>query len=120
MVALGAGAFVLAGLGWSAKYLAGMRPPGCTDPSTLALVGYRLAQLLGPIPPPSLGNVKIIDGGTLAIRFVCTADLTDPDRIKLANGGVIQWIQFTSMLGHGRVQHVSVRLEPIVQWEKVQ
>ena len=71
------------------------------------------------MPPPGLARVRTVAGGSFAIRFVCTADFTDPDRIKLANGTVIQSIQFTSALGGpDRVQRVSVRLEPLLGWEK--
>lgn len=98
-----------------------MKPPGCDDPSTLALVGYELAQVLRPMPPPALARVKTVEGGLLAIRFVCTADFADPERIELAHGAVAQSIRFTSMLGGpDHVQQVSVRLVPILEWDKVQ
>lgn len=102
-------------------YLAGMKPPGCNDPSTLALVGSKLAHILAPMQPPRLVRIKTLAGGLLAIRFVCTADFARPDRMTLANGTVIESVKYTSSLREpGRIQQVSVRLEPLLHWQKVQ
>lgn len=98
-----------------------MKPPGCRDPSTLALVGYQLGRRLAPMQPPDLVRIETVVGGLLAIRFVCTADFAHPDRITLANGTVIDSVKYTSSLGEpGKVHQVSVRLEPLLHWQKVQ
>lgn len=111
----------MAALGWSVVYLSRMKPPRCDDTRTLALVGYQLAQALAPMSPPQLARIKTVAGGELAIRFICSADFANPDRIRLPDGTVIRELQFTSTLaGPHHAQQVSIRLEPIPVWEQVQ
>lgn len=120
LIALGCVAVLLTGLGWSASYLAALKPPGCNDPRTLILMGYELGRLLSPASAPDLARVTTVAGGSLAIRYVCSAEFANPEKIQLPDGAAIHAVRFTSTLaGPHLTQRVTVQLEPILQWEKV-
>ncbi len=115
-----AGAGLLAVLGWSLAFLTGMKPPRCNDARTLIQAGYRLAEVLAPASPPQLVRIETIGGGKFAIRFICSAQFANPDRISLPDGRVIREVQFTSRLaGPHDVPQVGIRLEPVPDFEKV-
>ena len=114
-------AAMLAALGWSAAILASRTPPNCISPRTLARARGELGRLLAPIPAPDLVRIRTEAGSAWAVRFVCTAEFADPDQIRLPNGVLIRSVRYTSILsGPARTQKVSIKLEPVLQWQMVQ
>lgn len=76
-------------------------PPGCDDPRTLAQVATHL-------PPDSrLERIKVMAGGPLAFRFVCTADLGAFD------------VRYTSRFAEDGRHVVTVSVTPVLLWMRV-
>jgi hypothetical protein len=105
--------------GFAAWFHAGV-PPNCTDPRTLAMVRDTFAQHHLP-PTTRMTDIRTVAGGALALRFVCQAMLTGIDRKALPPDSPVPGeITYTSQLTDHRTRHeVTVRIEPLLIWEKV-
>jgi hypothetical protein len=106
--------------GFAAWFHAGV-PPNCTDPRTLAMVRESFARQHLP-PTTRMTDIRTIAGGALALRFVCHATLAGIDRKDLPPDSSIPGaITYTSQLTDHRTRHeVTVRIEPLLIWEKAQ
>jgi hypothetical protein len=104
------------------KYHRTYTPPDCRDPRTLALVHDSLtSQFLLP-ESTRLIHIRTVAGGYLAFRFVCMAQLTGFTRDQLPRGTPTPGqVHYTSELtGNQHWQHVSVRIDPLLMWEKIE
>jgi hypothetical protein len=94
-------------------------PPDCADPRTEALVKaalhnrFRLPETIG------LARIQTVAGGFLALRFVCEAELEGVDPAALPPGPIPHDVEYTSQLTDGR-QRITVSIEPLLRWVKVQ
>ena len=112
---------VLASLAWAIGYFRARVPPGCTDARTVALVHQSLVSRFHFPPATELANIRTLAGGWLAIRYACVATLTGFDPRDLPPGPLPGEVHFTSRLTAGRERHeVSVRIDPVLIWEKVE
>ncbi len=106
--------------GFAAWFHAG-EPPGCTDPRTLAMVHDSVVRDHLP-PSTQMVAIHTLAGGPLALRFVCQAQLTGIHETDLPPDTPVPGaITYTSQLTDHRTRHeVSVRIEPLLRWEKAQ
>ena len=112
---------VLAACAWAAAYFHAQVPPNCTDPRTLALVSQSLTRQHLP-PATRLEHIRTVAGGFLALRFVCEATLDGFSQDDLPTGmPVPDFVHYTSRLTPDGSRHeVSVTIQPLLMWEKVQ
>ncbi len=106
--------------GFAAWFHAGV-PPGCTDPRTLAMVHESFVRHHLP-PSTQIVAIRTLAGGPLALRFVCQAQLIGIRRTDLPPDTPVPGeITYTSQLTDHRTRHeVTVRIEPLLRWEKAQ
>jgi hypothetical protein len=121
-IVLGGLAILIAMLAASAAWFRARLPPGCTDPRTVALVRQSLSTHYHLPPATTLENIRTLAGGWLALRFVCTADLAGFDPHDLPQGTPLPGqVHYTSRLTPDQRSHeVTVDLQPLLIWEKVQ
>jgi hypothetical protein len=121
-IVLGSLVLLLAALAASAVWFHAHRPPNCTDPRTVALVRQSLTTRYHLPAAATLDNIRNVAGGWLALRFVCTADLAGFDPHELPQGTPLPGqVHYTSRLTADRSRHeVTVELQPLLIWEKVQ
>jgi hypothetical protein len=114
-------AMLLAALGGFAAWFHAGEPPGCTDPRTLAMVRESVVRYHLP-PSTQMVGIHTLAGGPLALRFVCQAQLIGIHKADLPPDTPIPGeITYTSRLTDHRTRHeVTVRIEPLLRWEKVQ
>ncbi len=115
-------AILLAALAASAAWFRAGLPPNCADPRTVALVRQSLTTRFHMPAAATLENLRTVAGGWLALRFVCTADLSGFDPHALPPGTPLPGqVHYTSRLTPDRSRHeVTVELQPLLTWEKVQ
>jgi hypothetical protein len=108
--------------GGAALWFYAHRPPNCTDPDTVALVHQSLVAHHHLPPSTTLEDIRTIAGGAIAFRFVCTAFIGGFDPHKLPQGTPVPGVvNYTSQLTPDRKRHeVTVEVEPILKWVKVQ
>ena len=121
-ILLGSFAILLVALAASAAWFRARLPPNCTDPRTLTLVRQSLTTRYHLPPTTTLDNIRTVAGGWLALRFVCTAGVAGFNPHELPAGMPLPGqIHFTSRLTPDGSRHeVSVDLQPLLTWEKVQ
>jgi hypothetical protein len=97
-------------------------PPDCEDPDTLALVRQSLTQRFKLPASVSIENIQTVAGGYVAFRFVCEAGLGGIDRNALPEGSAIPGsVRYVSQLtGDLRTHEVTVSIQPVLIWERVQ
>jgi hypothetical protein len=97
-------------------------PPNCRDPGTIALVRHSLAAHDHLPATTTLEDIRTVAGGPVALRFVCQAEVGGFDPHKLPRGMPIPGtVHYTSQLTPDRRHHeVTVDLEPLLRWVKVQ
>ena len=97
-------------------------PPDCEDPGTLALVRKSLTGRFKLPPSVSIENIQTVAGGYVAFRFVCEASLGGIDRNLLPEGSAIPGsVRYVSQLtGDRRTHEVTVSIQPLLIWERVQ
>ncbi|HUB13338.1 MAG TPA: hypothetical protein VMB34_15420 [Acetobacteraceae bacterium] len=97
-------------------------PPNCTDPGTIALVRQSLIANDDLPATVTLEDIRTVAGGFVALRFVCQAEVGGFDPHHLPPGMPLPgFVHYTSRLTPDRTQHeVSVQLEPLLKWVKVQ
>ncbi|MBV9249502.1 MAG: hypothetical protein JO227_09710 [Acetobacteraceae bacterium] len=115
-VSAGTGAVLL----WSGLYLRAWSPPGCSDFRTLSLVREDLGRKLHLPRSVRIENVKLLAGGLLALRFECEALLVTADGQILPSAASSGTIQYTSRFEGQGEQKVTVAIEPLLKWEKVE
>jgi hypothetical protein len=115
-------AILLAALAGSAAWFHANLPPNCTDPRTIALVRQSLTTRYHLPPGTTLENIRTVAGGWVALRFVCTAGVAGFDPHELPQGTPLPGqVHFTSRLTPDHSRHeVTVELQPLLMWEKVQ
>jgi hypothetical protein len=115
-------AILIAALAASAAWFRTGLPPNCADPRTVALVHQSLTARFHLPAAATLENIRTVAGGWLALRFVCTADLAGFDPHELPPGTPLPGqLHYTSRLTPDRSRHeVTVELQPLMIWEKVQ
>ena len=106
--------------GFAAWFHAG-EPPGCSDPRTLAMVRQSFVRHHLP-PSTQMLAIQTRAGGPLALRFVCEAQLIGIHKRDLPPDTPVPGeITYTSQLTNHRTRHeVTVRIEPLLRWEKAQ
>ena len=121
-ILFGSLAILFAAVVASAAWFHARVPPGCTDPGTVALVRQSLATHYHLPPATTLANIRTTAGGWLALRFVCTADLTGFDPHALPPGTSIPGqVHYSSRLTPDRRRHeVTVALQPLLIWEQAE
>lgn len=97
-------------------------PPDCDDPDTLALVRQSLTQRFRLPASVTVENIQTVAGGYVAFRFVCEAGLGGIDRNALPEGSAIPGsVRYVSQLtGERRTHEVTVSIQPVLMWERVQ
>ena len=97
-------------------------PPDCDDPDTLALVRQSLTQRFRLPASVTVENIQTVAGGYVAFRFVCEAGLGGIDRNALPEGSAIPGsVRYVSQLtGDRRTHEVTVSIQPVLMWERVQ
>jgi hypothetical protein len=97
-------------------------PPDCDDPATLALVRQSLTGRFGLPASVTIENIRTLAGGYVAFRFVCEASLSGIDRRALPEGSTIPGsVHYVSQLmADRRSQDVTVSIQPVLIWERVQ
>lgn len=112
---------LLAALGGFAAWFHAGEPPGCKDPRTLAMVHESFVRHHLPTST-QIVTIRTLAGGPLALRFVCRAQLVGIHPTDLPPDTPVPGeITYTSQLTDHRTRHaVTVRIEPILRWEKVQ
>ena len=97
-------------------------PPDCDDPDTLALVRQSLTQRFRLPASVTVENIQTVAGGYVAFRFVCEAGLGGIDRNALPKGSAIPGsVRYVSQLtGDRRTHEVTVSIQPVLMWERVQ
>lgn len=120
MVALVAATGVCATTALSLLYLGRYRPPGCNDPRTLAEVRQEIRHRIGAASLPELVRVVTIAGSRFGIRYLCKAEFSNPDRLELSNGVLVNSVRYSSELTSAHHPHVAVSLVPILQWQELE
>jgi len=112
---------LLVALGGFAAWFHAGEPPGCSDPRTLAMVHESFVRHHLP-PSTQMVAIQTRAGGPLALRFVCQAQLVGIHRMDLPPDTPVPGeIIYTSELTDHRTRHeVTVRIEPLLRWEKAQ
>ena len=97
-------------------------PPDCYDPDTLALVRQSLTERFKLPASVTIENIQTVAGGYVAFRFVCEAGLGGIDRNALPEGSAIPGsVRYVSQLtGDRRTHEVTVSIQPVLMWERVQ
>lgn len=97
-------------------------PPDCEDPDTLALVRQSLTKRFKLPASVTIENIQTVAGGYVAFRFVCEAGLGGIDRNALPAGSAIPGsVRYVSQLtGDRRTHEVTVSVQPVLIWERVQ
>jgi hypothetical protein len=97
-------------------------PPDCKDFDTLALVRKSLTGRFKLPASVAIENIRTVAGGYVAFRFVCEASLGGIDRHLLPEGSAIPGsVRYVSQLTADRRTHeVSVSIQPVLIWERVQ
>ena len=97
-------------------------PPDCGDPDTLALVRQSLTERFRLPASVTIENIQTLAGGYVAFRFVCEAALGGIDRNALPDGSAIPGsVHYVSQLmADRRTQEVTVSIQPVLIWERVQ
>jgi hypothetical protein len=97
-------------------------PPDCEDFDTLALVRKSLTGRFQLPASVTIENIRTVAGGYVAFRFVCEAGLGGIDRNALPEGSAIPGsVRYVSQLTADRRTHeVSVSIQPVLIWERVQ
>jgi hypothetical protein len=97
-------------------------PPDCDDPDTLALVRLNLTGRYKLPTSVTIGNIRTLAGGYVAFRFVCEASLGGIDRNALPDGSTVPGsVHYVSQLTADRRSHeVTVSIQPVLIWERVQ
>jgi hypothetical protein len=97
-------------------------PPDCEDPDTLALVRKSLTGRFKLPASVTIANIQTVAGGYVAFRFVCEASLGGIDRNALPEGSAIPGsVRYVSQLtGDRRTHEVTVSIQPVLIWERVQ
>ncbi|HXA22247.1 MAG TPA: hypothetical protein VNW90_08100 [Acetobacteraceae bacterium] len=97
-------------------------PPDCEDPDTLALVRKSLTGRFKLPGNVTIENIQTVAGGYVAFRFVCEAGLGGIDRNALPEGSAIPGsVRYVSQLtGDRRTHEVTVSIQPVLIWERVQ
>ena len=97
-------------------------PPDCDDPDTLAPVRQSLTQRFRLPASVTVENIQTVAGGYVAFRFVCEAGLGGIDRNALPEGSAIPGsVRYVSQLtGDRRTHEVTVSIQPVLMWERVQ
>jgi hypothetical protein len=97
-------------------------PPDCQDPRTLALVRKSLTGRFGLPQSVTIETIQTLAGGYVGFRFVCEANLGGIDRHALAPGtdipGTVHYV--SRLTADGRGHEVSVSIQPVLIWERVQ
>ncbi|HVC59864.1 MAG TPA: hypothetical protein VND19_05805 [Acetobacteraceae bacterium] len=121
-IVAGSLAVLLAALAASAAWFRARLPPNCSDPRTVALVRQSLTTRYQLPPGTTLDNIRTIAGGWLALRFVCTADLSGFEPHDLPPGMPLPGqVRYTSRLAPDRSRHdVTVELRPLLIWKNAQ
>jgi hypothetical protein len=121
-ILLGSLAVLLAAVAASAAWFHSRLPPGCADPRTVALVRQSLTAHYRLPAATTLDNVRTVAGGWMALRFVCTADLTGFDPHELPQGMPLPGqVHYISRLTPDQRRHeVTVELQPLLIWEHAQ
>jgi len=120
MVVLAIGTGMCAVTILSLSYLSTYRPPGCSDPHTIAQVRQEIRRRTGLSPTPNLARIATLAGSRFGIRYVCRAEFSKPDRLEMPSGVVVNSVRYSSELTRGNHQHVSVSLIPILQWQEIE
>jgi hypothetical protein len=94
-------------------------PPDCTDPRTEAMVKDALHGRFRIPATAELARIQTMAGGFLALRFVCEAELEGVDPAALPPGPIPHDVEYTSQWADGR-QKITVTIEPLLRWVKVQ
>jgi hypothetical protein len=121
-VALGIGG-LLAGAAVAVIWLRlNVVPPDCEDPETLALVRRSLTGRFKLPASVTIENIETHAGGYVAFRFACEADLRGFGPNDLPPGSPIPGsVYYVSRLTDGGRRHeVSVSIQPVLKFEKVQ
>lgn len=118
-IAFGSLAILLGAVVGSVAWFRARLPPDCTDPRTVALVRQSLTTHYHLPPGATLDNIRTVAGRWVALRFVCTADLTGFDPHELPRGMPLPGrVHYTSRLTSDRARHeVTVDLHPLLIWE---
>jgi hypothetical protein len=97
-------------------------PPDCEEPDTLALVRQSLTGQFRLPASVTIENIRTLAGGYVAFRFVCEASLGGIDRQALPEGSAIPGsVHYVSQLvPDRRRQEVTVSIQPVLIWERVQ
>jgi hypothetical protein len=97
-------------------------PPDCEDPDTLSLVRRSLTERFRLPASVTIENIQTVAGGYVAFRFVCEAGLGGIDRSALPDGSTVPGsVRYVSQLTADRRAHeVSVSIQPVLIWERVQ
>jgi hypothetical protein len=97
-------------------------PPDCDDPATVALVRQNLTARFSLPASVTIENIRTLAGGYVAFRFVCEARLGGMDRSALPDGSAVPGsVHYVSLLTAGRRRHeVTVDIQPVLIWERVQ
>jgi hypothetical protein len=97
-------------------------PPDCDDSDTLALVRQSLTERFKLPASVTIENIQTVAGGYVAFRFVCEASLGGFDRQALPEGSAIPGsVRYVSQLtGERRTHEVTVSIQPVLIWERVQ
>jgi hypothetical protein len=121
-ILLGSLALLLTALVTSVAWFHAHLPPGCADRRTVVLVRRSLTTRYHLPPSTILDHIRTVAGGWVALRFVCTADLAGFDPHELPEGTPLPGeVHFTSRLTPDGSRHeVTVQLQPLLIWEKVE
>jgi hypothetical protein len=97
-------------------------PPDCEAPATLALVHQSLTGHFKLPASVTLDHIQTMAGGYVAFRFVCEAHLAGVDANDLAPGSQVPGsVRYISRLTPDHQRHeVSVSVQPLLIWERVQ
>lgn len=97
-------------------------PPDCEDPDTLTLVRKSLTGRFNLPAGVTIENIQTVAGGYVAFRFVCEARLGGIERNALPEGSAIPGsVRYVSQLtGDRRTHEVTVSIQPVLIWERVQ
>ena len=104
---------------WLRKHIV---PPDCQDPGTLALVHQSLTGHFKLPASVTLDQIQTLAGGYVAFRFVCEAHIAGIDPNDLPPHTTVPGsVHYISRLTPDHQRHeVSVSVQPLMIWERVQ